>query len=361
MREITSLDIYFLVPELRNLINGRIQQVYQYGKTLRLEIFVSEKGIREIFFEPGKIFITNYKRKAPEHPDAFGMILRKHICGQKITDIKQHGFDRIIEIITENNILILEIFSKGNAILCDKSYNIIMPLEVQLWKDRRIVPKKPYVYPPVSVDPYVLNMHQLKAALNTNKELVRLLASDLGLSGMYAEEICTRANVNKSKYGDKIDDDELLRIYEALHSLKKSFEPQIILEEGKKIDVVPFLVKIYQNKENKTMENFSEALDEFYTEKSVEDARTEQTKQISKKMEKLQRILDKQKSDLEKWKAIEVESRQNAEKIYNHYNEVNELISRINEMRKTMKWNEIKEKLSKEKITVNEKKGIILI
>ena len=148
MRDMAALDMFFDVTELRNLIGGQIQKVYQNGKAVWLEIYVPGKGSFTLYTEPGKIFITEYKRTAPEQAESFAMFCRKHIGGQKVIGIHQHGFDRIVELETEKNIVIFEIFSKGNVIICDKTYKIIMPLEIQIWKGRQLVPRKPYLYPP---------------------------------------------------------------------------------------------------------------------------------------------------------------------------------------------------------------------
>jgi len=41
------------------------------------------------------------------------MLLRKHLAGAAIRDIRQRGFDRIVEIETESCILIFEFVPRG--------------------------------------------------------------------------------------------------------------------------------------------------------------------------------------------------------------------------------------------------------
>ncbi|MCD6477113.1 MAG: NFACT family protein, partial [Candidatus Aenigmarchaeota archaeon] len=116
MREISALDLMFLMNDLKEIINARIDKVFQNKKQIRIELFVPKKGTKELFFEPNKLFITKYKRKAPEKIEMFAQYARKHLKGQKIKNIKQIDFERIIEIETDKNIIIFELFSKGNII-----------------------------------------------------------------------------------------------------------------------------------------------------------------------------------------------------------------------------------------------------
>ena len=104
-QEMSSLDLMFLKNELKNLVGGRIQKAYQKDKEIRLEIFLPGKGTFELYFAPGRLFISEYKRVAGE-AESFAMNLRKNISGQKIADVRQPGFERIIELETESNILI---------------------------------------------------------------------------------------------------------------------------------------------------------------------------------------------------------------------------------------------------------------
>ena len=66
-KELSSLDLTFLVNELKFLNGGRIQKTYQDGKIVRIEIFVSGKGTFELFYEPNrnywKCFLLYEKKK----------------------------------------------------------------------------------------------------------------------------------------------------------------------------------------------------------------------------------------------------------------------------------------------------------
>lgn len=360
-KEMSSLDLFFLEKELKFLEGGIIQKIYQKGKALRIEVFISGKGAFELYFEPGKIFITEYKRSFPE-PTSFCMFLRKHLNKQKIISIRQYDFERIIELETQKNILIFELFSKGNVIICDKAYNILMPLGIQLWKHRKIIPKEHYKYPPQVLNPFKIDMYSLKKMLKNEKNIVSFLATNLSLSGFYAEEVCLRANIDKNKACDKLIEDEILRLYEAIHSLLKNFNPQLIFDK-KIIDFSPIDTKLYEGKEIKLSKTFMHVIDEFF---SGETKETEEEKKFKNQLKRLEKIRDKQLEKINTFRKIEKENRKKAEAIYNNFELINKIISGLKKAKESMTWNEIKKRIkdtpeSKKIKTIQEKKGIIIL
>jgi len=361
-KEMSSFDLTMLGNELACLAGGRIQKVFQKGKQIRIEVFVSGRGTRELFFEPGKLFITQYKREASN--EMFSQYLRKHLSGQKIVSIKQAGFERILEIETNSNILIFELFSKGNAIFCDKNRTILMPLEAQTWKSRKIASKLQYRYPPPVKNPFGMEFSEFeKAVTESEKGMAAFLATAMNLSGKYAEEACARAGVDKGKKCGDIDGNETKKLLDAIQSLPKDFKPNIILENGKAADFAPIEMLAYENSENKYFPEFSLALDEFFTDLE----REEKMPTVSEAEGKYARIIETQKADLEKWDKKEKESMRKGELINGNIGQVQEIIDAINEGRGTKKsWEEIKSGIAKRagSISVNrilEKEGIAVV
>jgi len=125
-KEISSLDLRFLVRELKeNLSNGFFRKIYQYKAThgkrtthqFLFEVFIPGKGEVWLYVDRSKMFLTTYKKPSPMEPPSFCLFLRKHLNNKKIVEIRQHEFDRIVELRTGENILIFELFSDGNVIL----------------------------------------------------------------------------------------------------------------------------------------------------------------------------------------------------------------------------------------------------
>lgn len=348
--------------ELAGLAGGRIQKVFQKGKQLRVEIFVSGRGTRELFFEPGKLFMTQYKREASS--GMFSQYLRKHLSGQKIVSVRQAGFERIAEIETESNTLILEMFSKGNAIFCDKSRTILMPLEAQTWKSRKIASKLQYQYPPPVNNPFEMEFPEFqKAVSESEKGAAAFLATAMNLSGKYAEEACARAGVDKSKKCGDMDSDEIRKLFDSIQELPKEFKPNIVLESGKAADFAPVELNIYKDCEKKYFTEFSLALDEFFTALEKEDAMPI----VSESEGRYARIIETQKADLEKWDKKEKESMQKAEFVNGNIGQVQAIIDAISEGRGAKKsWDEIKSGVAERagNISVSrilEKEGVVVV
>ena len=118
-RQLSSFDFYVISSELQELIGNRIEKIYQINQSdLIIKIKnITKKQKESIFIRNGElILITNEKFEAPLNPSNFAMTLRKYLVNGVIAEIKQHEFDRILEIkICNKNTefsLILEFFSK---------------------------------------------------------------------------------------------------------------------------------------------------------------------------------------------------------------------------------------------------------
>jgi predicted ribosome quality control (RQC) complex YloA/Tae2 family protein len=370
-KEITALDLKFLVKELRETITGgMIRKIYQYSgsktKQFLFEVFVPTKGGIWLYTDSNKMFITKRKKASPQEPPSFCMFLRKHMMGKKIIDIKQHGFDRIVEISVGEVIIIFEMFPPGNVILCDTSYNIIMPLQVQRWKDRQIRPKSPYKYPPKVTDPFDLDLDSLKRSLaRSDKKLIAYIAATLGFGSVYASEICSRAGIDGTKLAMDMGINEILKIHQAIENVGNEEPVPRIYDDT----VSPFPLQSHKNRESESFRNISEALDEFFSAQQIGIRKKEVKTVVEKEKEKVERIVEKQDSAIEKWEGIESDSRDMAERVYNHYSTVEGVLNGIKKARDSgVSWEEIKQKVTSEDTpeadaikSIRENDGIIIL
>lgn len=365
-QELTSLDIYFLKKELRQKISGGLfRKVYQYKTTDKSYQFIFEINLGEktwLYIDRNKVFLTSFKREAPKEPPSFCMFLRKHLINQKIRDVRQNKFDRILEIHTDDYVLIFELFSKGNVILCDSMYNIIMPLEFQKWKDRVITPKVKYKYPVAPVDPFELDFDQFKKTLQkTEKTIGAFLAVSFGF-GEYANEICSITEIDNNKPAKDLDIEESLKIHKILEILKNADVNAFVYEDT----VSPFQLK---NKEGRKFQSFSEALDEFFSRKEILKVSQEQEDKIREEEERIERIRDQQRRTIEKFSTIKKKSRTIADKIYSNYGLIENIISGIRKAIDSGKsWKEIKQYIENEESQeaaavkeIREGEGIVVI
>ena len=140
----------------------------------------------------------------------------------------------------EKYFLIIELFSKGNIILTDAKNVIITALENQEWKDRTIKPKEKYVFPPLDINWKEVSVKRVQEVLKKSEKrnLATSLATEIGLGGLYAEELCRQAEVDLNQVPTKVTAKEA----ELLVKTMKNFQIAITTPKGYiyENDVTPF-------------------------------------------------------------------------------------------------------------------------
>ena len=373
--EITSLDLKFLARELRkSLANGIFRKIYQYKFSLDgkgthqflFEIFVPGKGEHWLYVDKSKVFLTTYKKPTPVEPPSFCLFLRKHLNNKKILDMQQHAFDRVLEIRTNENILIFEMFSDGNVILCNKDYEIIMPLYVQKWRDRDIKPKVKYKHPPGKIDPFSVNFDYFRNFLKkSEKKLIAFLANEVGLGPVYAKEVCLRSRIDDQMEAGKLGLNETIYLFKTIQSLESiEVKPTIYTDF-----VSPFRLESLKTPVKCEKANFSEALDEFFSEQQIQTVEKSEERLVEEHKEKMGRIIEKQEEALEKWTVKKEETRTKADLIYSHYGTVESILEAINRAKSSgLSWEEIKRRISGESTPeaeaikeIREHEGIVVV
>jgi len=352
MRDLTSLDLKFLLPELEILRGGRIQKIYQVEKKIWMEIHVHGHGTKYFYFSPGKIFLSDTKVPGPQNPRNFAMLLRKYLSNQRILDITQPGFERIIDIETEHYTLHLEIFSKGNAILCDKAGIIIQPLENQHWKDRNIYPSKPYLYPPAILNPFNMSIQEYEQIFEgKKKQLVIFMAIKMGLSGVFAEEICSRAGIEKSTPCQDLTEPQIVKLRDTILSLQSY---PITINE------IPYPIEMTTLEAGEQIPSFLNELDKHYLENIQPPAPEVDTKQ--------QRILTTQEKSADKWEEKQSDRKIKAQVLQKNYETIDSIIKGLDDARSHgLSWSEIKQKVNQDpKLSaiikeINESKGTVIL
>ncbi|MBD3303844.1 hypothetical protein GF343_01760 [Candidatus Woesearchaeota archaeon] len=367
-KELSSVEIKYLVDEFQQLLDGKIDKIYQPEKKELLFSLhiprIGKKMLRVIL--PKFIWLTEVKPEIPEKMPGFCGILRKYLSSARLRKIEQTDSERIIKLEFETKEgkydLILELFSKGNAILCEKG-KIIQPISVQKWKDRTIKKGELYAAPSREHNPFEISLTKFKRIIETSSDTVsKTLAVQLGIGGVYATELCIRTDIAKTRKG--LTETKIKQLYkEVSNLLQQKTEPAVVFDDNKVIDITPFKLRFYETKRQEEFKTYSQALDSVLS-KGIE---TEELKQVSDKYGKeIGRVDTKiklQKDNLELQQKKAKEFQEKGEKIYEKYQELQKLLSEIKNMRKTMSWQEIKEKLKGIKYIkeINEKKGEIIL
>lgn len=294
-------------------------------------------GKRDLVLEAGRrVHLTGKPRKAPKMPPQFPTVLRKRISGGKIVDVRQHDFDRVLEIVVERSgeryKLIAEMFPKGNVLLLEESGRIVLPLRPLAFRNRRLLAGEEYLYREGQADPRTISKEELFEVFSQSEtDIVRALVRNLNMGGIYGEEVCSRAGIDKKRPAASLDEGEIGRVHDALCEIfaPETGEPeiaeiaqiaQIVYKEGEPLDVVPSGLKLYEDYEKKEFEDFSEALDEFFVDEE---------KKGPKPKTALERRKDMQEESIQGFSEKEKDYAKCGEIVYERYGEIEAVLGAI--------------------------------
>lgn len=382
MKAMSNVDLYAISHELNELLqDARVQKAYQPTRdTVIIRFHVPGKGRVDVAFQAGlRVHTTQYPPENPKIPPSFPMLLRKHLKNATVKEVRQHNFDRILEIDIQKEhrfTLVVELFSQGNIILLDEDDRIILPLKHRHAQGRKITSKEEYQYPAErGIHPLNVEVEDLKELFaNSDSDLIRTLARS-GLGGMYSEEIFLRSGVDKKLSASDVGDEKIESIYKSLTELFKplktfKFQPQIVREvieaENKdetnaeptgnnknkppktgKEDVLPLDILTYQNFQKQHFDTFNQAADEFYSGKVGADIKKVQEDIWAKEVGKYEKRLRIQEETLVKFRETIVETKKKGDLLYSHYSEVQNILDIIHQAREKFSWKEIASKLKK--------------
>ncbi|WP_296783221.1 ribosome rescue protein RqcH [uncultured Methanobrevibacter sp.] len=348
MKSMSNVDIFTISNELNNLLSGaRVDKSFQPTKDIVVMRFhVPGTGRIDLVMQCGsRIHTSQYPLENPTTPPTFPMLLRKRVKGAHVESIKQHNFDRVVEIKVKKDkyyTIIVELFDKGNIILLDDENNIILPLKRKRLSSRDISSKIEYAFPEErGINPIAITEKEFKEVFNDSEsDVVRTLAIN-GLGSLYAEEVVKRANeiteLDKNTPNNELTEKQLEGLYKGFKDLfdnltEDTIKPQIVKSDAKE-DVVALDLKKYENFEKTYFESFNEACDEFYSKKVNTSIKNTRESAWNKKVNKFEKRLRLQQETLDNfYKTIE-DSQHKGEIIYSNYTTIENIVNVVNQAR----------------------------
>jgi predicted ribosome quality control (RQC) complex YloA/Tae2 family protein len=321
---LSSFDVYFLVKELQFLLDSKIDQVYGDEKSAILSLHRSDLGKLFLIIKDELMYFTKDKPPQNENLSFFCSQLRKKIVNWRIKSISQKDFERVIdiELYFKDEVLhlLVELFMGGNIILVQNE-TILIAKNKKLSVQRNVSSNEKYVISNSSANIKIMSEEDLKKILNlSDKEnIVKTLAIDLFLGGLYAEMILGIANIDKNS---KSKDADSKKIYSAIHFiLNQKLNPNKCNNK-----IVPIELNYLncpdkeKTKDEKTYyESFSDALSK--TDTIIEKSKT--TLQINtvfdKKIKKLNSIILSQNKQIENMQKEREKNKVKADLIVKNY------------------------------------------
>ncbi len=360
---LSSLDLHYLLRELQALVGARLDKAYQAAENrhdLLLQFRGQEKMMLRVLL-PRALYLAEYKPRYGRFPGPFAVFLRKHIGNARCTRVAQRGFDRILELDFENKhgrfTLITELVPPGNMLLVNADGKIINLVEPQRLGARTLRGGAQYQPPPPQFNTLAAGRDAIVDRLSqSSADLVRSLATQLGLGGQYAEECCARFGFEKS--ARRLPRDELLRVADAVRELCA-----LPLDaRASETEATPFPFRFHPLPQ--AFPSFSRAIEQLITlgeDLAVEEA-LEQRERV--RQTKAEKILAQQRAALEGLRRSARENQRKGELLYEHYQAVDELLRTIHELHREHDWATVKKLLPSRtplKATVNESAGTVTI
>jgi len=355
-KQLSSLDMHFLLKELKDLEKSRVDRIYNLGEgELYMQFHKAGIGKKILRIILGKAAFISEQKSSDEKPSHFCMVLRKHVEGKTLEEIGQITPERIIKFAfkskDELKLLYVEFFGKGNAILCDNGNTIIEALIKQKFKDRTILPKHAYLHPRMQYNIFEIKKDDISNFIkSSNKDkLITALATELGLGGIYSEEVCLLSRIDKNTNPKKINEKEISAILASIKKIiGKKIDSQIIYRNGEAIDTVPVDLELYKGEDKKKFSSFNEVLDHYFTNE-VKFILKKESKYQSQ-INEIKRIITEQEATISSLKSKEEDNRRKAELIYTNYGLVKQILQEILKAKEKYSWEEIRDRLKGHKI-----------
>jgi predicted ribosome quality control (RQC) complex YloA/Tae2 family protein len=330
----------------------RVKKIYQPSPSqLRILVRFREGRTQNLMVEVGKrMYLSDYAVPSPKFPSNFVMTLRKYLSNSIVNEIRQVGFDRIVEIILStsagNYKLIIELFGEGNVILTDSDGQIKAVMKPRKFKHRDLVGKAIYSYPPQRLNPFQIRPEKLKEVVEEYGSLVKALAVPLGLGGLYGEEVCLRAQIKKESSSLKMEEAEIIvKVMIGLKNEALTPKPVIVYENNTPVNVLPAGLKMYGSNRAKEFGSFNEALDNFFTTEVIDQLDEDAEKKFKNGLIKIGFRLREQARAIGRFSREFRHGKLIGDAIYANFQDVQDFIDYFSIARKKHSAGEIKSKL----------------
>ena len=348
---LSNLALKHLVSECQFLVNGFVNKSQSLDNSwLKLKIHTKEFGDKNLIITSNAFFVSNYSLSAKMHPGGFSALLKKYLMNQRIITFSQHGADRIVVFEFPTVFLVVELFAKGNMILCDKDMKIIKAMRKEEWKDRKLEHDEIYKFPSSrGLDPSTAGFEDFEKLIKASTKTFFGGAVDaLNTSPLILEHAFDELKLDKKKDSVKATASEMKKLFEMIKDVynNKSTKPFVF---GGAI----YTTNIGKSGE-KEFDDLNSTLNAIVLEEDAKNLPIVEEK-VDKKQNKQLKELAAKRNQTIGLAVQEKEAQEKGEKVYLHYNELKELMNAIKKGKlKGLTEKEVMEKINKVKPIIKE-------
>lgn len=273
------------------LLGARVDKIYQPSRDELLLTFRTFDGVKKLMLssraDSARIHLTNTFAENPKNPPMLTMLLRKKLGGARLNEIKQDGFERILELVfdAKNDLgdpvilsLIIEIMGRhSNIILVDENKTIIdcvKRIDETKSSVREVLPGLKYELPPAQKKMNIINdgIKDIDRAMTATGLTKSKAASQVlqGISPIVAREF-----------------DCGMGLYDLRENISSPKPTVVIIDKPK--DFTFFVPEQYGNlAEYKSFETCSELIDYYYYEQVKLERIKQRSNDLFKRLSTLQ-------------------------------------------------------------------------
>ncbi len=319
-----GITLGFMASELtQKLQGGRIDKVTQPERD---EVILQIRSLGNNYSlllsasaNYSRVHVTHEKKYNPMEPPMFCMLLRKHLTGGRVSDVRQINGDRILEIDIDSmdefgeitpRTLITEIMGRHSNIILTMNGKIIdaaRHIDDSVSSVREVLPGLMYLRPPAQdkLQPNSMDATMLSEKLTecVGSLAKAISASISGVSMQAAREIAFRVTGDEDTKLVGVNTDMLaIQIIKVFHTIKDEFCPNVMYgEDGSPFDFAAFKYQSRAHLQTEVLPTLSDALDTFYKQRDL-------TERIGQKASSLLKILRNNIERCEKKLAMQLET-----------------------------------------------------
>lgn len=331
-----------LAAELREkLIGGRVDKIYQPEKDTLILGIRSDRNNHRLKLSASSslpyVSLTQAKPDNPMQPPMFCMLLRKHLTGARLTEIRQRGLERILDFVFDTfdelgnrveRILCAEIMGRhSNVIFYQADTQVVVDavkrISSAISRVRQIYPGVVYHLPPggkldlrdVAAPLFGLSAASVdeanapannEASLSSKTVQKWLLTTYQGFSPALCQQLCLEAGVDPDQLLSGLGEGPREALESVLKKLKQqllsdALETRLILDEaGKPLDMTaaPSLRLEASGRLSEVLEP-SRCVNQMFEDRDLQDRLEQKAASMKKLVEnRLERVINK-KSHLE--------------------------------------------------------------
>ena len=328
-------DAMFLsavAEELRpSLLGSRIDKIQMPARDLVILQFHGQKGNGKLLLSASsnspRLHLTTAALENPAQPPMFCMLLRKHLSGGRIVELRQPPMERMIDLAIDctdemgepaRKHLILELMGRNSNLILlggdGRVLDCLRRVDFEMSEKRQVLPGLFYREPPglEKENPLLTTPEAIAerlVPLEGEKRFDKwLLDTYGGLSPLLCRELSHSLFGTVEAEIGEMSEDTRRAAAEALHArfqtLTAAPQPVMLKKEGRPSDYSFLPIKQYGSYlETAGYETFSQLLDAFYSDRDRTDRMRQKTQSLHKTMTNLRdrtrRKLEIQRKELE--------------------------------------------------------------